>query len=216
MAGEGGLRHALMKRRVAIVSGRPLVASGLVSLFESQERFVAIPCADAECGGSVDVALVEAVDAVEARVVADRVVAAWPGIPFVLLVRHLEDWCHGVVRDVGAAGFITCDSGAMELGRALEDACAGRRLQPPQARTDARRQLSSEQIGVAQLTGRESEVLRRLASGHAAEGIARDLAISPNTVRTHVQNLMLKLGVHSRVEAVAVARRSGMLGTLPA
>ena len=57
------------------------------------------------------------------------------------------------------------------------------------------------------LTPRELEVLRQLASGTAGPEIAADLAISPVTVRNQVQNILVKLEVHSRLEAVARMRR---------
>jgi two-component system nitrate/nitrite response regulator NarL len=55
------------------------------------------------------------------------------------------------------------------------------------------------------LTQREQEVLSALAAGHSTKEIAMQLGISVNTVRTHVQHLMPKLGVHSRLQAAAVA-----------
>jgi DNA-binding NarL/FixJ family response regulator len=58
------------------------------------------------------------------------------------------------------------------------------------------------------LTRREHEILERMASGHDRAAIAHDLGISVNTVRTHAQNLLVKLGVHSTVEAVSVAHRA--------
>jgi DNA-binding NarL/FixJ family response regulator len=54
----------------------------------------------------------------------------------------------------------------------------------------------------ARLTPRELQVLTALASGAASAEIARSLKMSPNTVRTHVQNVLGKLGVHSKLEAV--------------
>jgi two-component system nitrate/nitrite response regulator NarL len=62
-----------------------------------------------------------------------------------------------------------------------------------------------------QLTDRELEILSLLSAGRRPEEMAATLAISPHTVRTHIQNMMLKLGVHSRLEAVSFARRSGLL-----
>ena len=64
-----------------------------------------------------------------------------------------------------------------------------------------------------QLTARELEVLRGLAAGAHGKDLAARLGISPNTLRTHVQNIMLKLGVHSRMEAISFARRCGVLST---
>jgi len=75
-----------------------------------------------------------------------------------------------------------------------------------------------ENLGEAQsgrvsepLTNREWEVLRLLGQGVATREIARRLHIAPHTVRSHVQRVMSKLGVHSRLEAVALARRTGLL-----
>ncbi len=64
---------------------------------------------------------------------------------------------------------------------------------------------------IEQLTPREFEVLTALAGGGDGRSLAQRLGISPNTVRTHVQNIMLKLGVHSRMEAISFARRLGVL-----
>jgi DNA-binding NarL/FixJ family response regulator len=61
------------------------------------------------------------------------------------------------------------------------------------------------------LTGREREILNLLAEGIGTEGIRRQLAISRVTVRNHVQRILRKLGTHSRLEALAHARREGLL-----
>ncbi len=60
----------------------------------------------------------------------------------------------------------------------------------------------------ASLTPREREILRLLASGEGTQAIARRLFISTATVRNHTQNILTKLGVHSRLEAVTLAFRS--------
>jgi PAS domain S-box-containing protein len=57
------------------------------------------------------------------------------------------------------------------------------------------------------LTPRQTEVLRLLDRGHSTEQIARELHLSAETVRNHIRHLLRALGVHSRLEAVAVARR---------
>jgi DNA-binding NarL/FixJ family response regulator len=61
------------------------------------------------------------------------------------------------------------------------------------------------------LTPRELEVLQRLAEGDGAKEIAYELVISPKTVRSHVQRVLAKLGVHSRVQAVAMAYQHGLV-----
>jgi len=65
--------------------------------------------------------------------------------------------------------------------------------------------------GNSDLSGRELEVLRSLSSGASTDDIASRLSISPRTVRNHVQHIMSKLNVHSRLEAVALALRHRLL-----
>jgi DNA-binding NarL/FixJ family response regulator len=60
------------------------------------------------------------------------------------------------------------------------------------------------------LTTREREVLAHLAAGHDQAKIAEALIVSERTIATHIQNILNKLGVHSRAEAVAFAHRHGM------
>ncbi len=62
--------------------------------------------------------------------------------------------------------------------------------------------------GLGLLTPRETEILRALEAGGSTTGIARALGIGPATVRSHVKSILSKLGVHSRVEAIAVAAQS--------
>jgi two-component system nitrate/nitrite response regulator NarL len=60
------------------------------------------------------------------------------------------------------------------------------------------------------LTLRERQVVALLVEGASNKAMAKRLALRPNTVRTHVQNIMDKLGVHSRLEVVSLAIRQGL------
>ena len=77
------------------------------------------------------------------------------------------------------------------------------------ARTLPRLQRESEARG--SLTPREREVLELVAQGLSNKAIASELSLRLNTVRNHVQNVLNKLGAHSKLEAVAIATRSGLL-----
>ena len=66
-------------------------------------------------------------------------------------------------------------------------------------------------MAVQELTPREREVLSLLARGEAVGGIARSLGLSVHTVRSHVRNILRKLGVSSQLEAVARARRERVI-----
>jgi DNA-binding NarL/FixJ family response regulator len=67
---------------------------------------------------------------------------------------------------------------------------------------------SSDSFG---LTRRELEVLRRLAAGLAPPEIARELVISPKTVASHLQRVLVKMRVHSRIQAIALAHEHGLI-----
>ena len=73
--------------------------------------------------------------------------------------------------------------------------------------TDAKRRRSAR---LDFLTGRELEILRALADGASTAEIARSLGIRPMTVQSHVKNILAKLGVHSKVEAVTLGWRFGL------
>ncbi|MFF2651807.1 LuxR C-terminal-related transcriptional regulator [Streptomyces sp. NPDC058045] len=76
--------------------------------------------------------------------------------------------------------------------------------------TAARRHRSESEHLVASLTPREREVLRCMVAGLGRKAVAERLFLSPHTVRTHMQNVLGKLGVHSTLAAVALARRAGV------
>ena len=61
------------------------------------------------------------------------------------------------------------------------------------------------------LTAREREVLDLLGKAMTNQGIADDLVVSVHTVRNHVQNILTKLGAHSKLEAVTIAAREGLI-----
>jgi DNA-binding NarL/FixJ family response regulator len=108
----------------------------------------------------------------------------------------------------GVSGFLTKDRALDDVVQALRAVASGQNI------------LTDEQIskvpqgegtGGEQLTQREIEILRLLARGRDTQAIADELTISSNTVRTHLQNIFGKLGAHSKLEAVSMANRRGLL-----
>jgi len=67
---------------------------------------------------------------------------------------------------------------------------------------------------LARLTPREVEILELMAAGNQADQIAEQLGMSVYTLRTHTQNILTKLGVHSKLEALVLAIRFGRVTTL--
>jgi len=116
--------------------------------------------------------------------------------------------------EAGASGYLSKESPVTDLVDAIhrvhqEGILVPQRLLPTLIRglVTRRRDLDDESARYEKLTSREHDVLRLLARGADNQLIARALVISPQTARTHVQNILVKLRVHSRLEAVAFARR---------
>lgn len=84
-------------------------------------------------------------------------------------------------------------------------------LQPVTAREGASAESSGPAGNNSRLSSRQLEVLRYLGEGKGTRKIAEELGLSPATVRHHVQHILERLKVHSRLEAVALARRIGLL-----
>lgn len=145
---------------------------------------------------------------------------ALPGCRVLMLV---ESNGHAAVlraARAGAEGFVTKESplqGLLGAVRALkkgETVVPGHMLGP--LLTTLMRQRKQEDAAferILRLTVREKEVLALLAEGADNEAIARALVISPQTARTHIQNILGKLNVHSRLEAAAIAMQNGLLET---
>lgn len=137
----------------------------------------------------------------------------------VLVLAEREDpevLLHAV--QAGASGFVARSSQLRELIEAARTIRAGgmaipSRLLPGLISALVRRRKEQDDAvpKVRSLTGRERQVLTLLADGADNNQLARILVISPETARTHVQNALGKLGVHSRLEAVALMRRLGIL-----
>lgn len=107
----------------------------------------------------------------------------------------------------GVSGFLTKDRALDDVVQALRAVAGGENIL-----TDEQlRSLPPGDTSGEQLTQREVEILRLLARGQDTQAIADGLTISGNTVRTHLQNIFLKLGAHSKLEAVSIATRRGLL-----
>jgi two-component system, NarL family, nitrate/nitrite response regulator NarL len=115
----------------------------------------------------------------------------------------------------GFHGYLTKDTPVAKFVEAVLAAIGGQVVMPHRLAAHAVGARSSREREVAlmadQLTYRELDVLRLLADGIRGETIAQKLGISRNTVRTHVQSILTKLQVHSRLEAATFAVRHGIV-----
>jgi len=115
----------------------------------------------------------------------------------------------GAVR-AGAIGYLLKDTQADELCRAIKAAAAGQVQLSPQAAARLMREVRAPESPES-LTEREIEVLRLLARGKANKEIGAALYIGEKTVKTHVSNILSKLGVQSRTQAALYAVQLGLV-----
>ena len=112
-------------------------------------------------------------------------------------------------RDLGVKGFLAKSRSVSEVADALSRIASGRPVFDPAPDTASHRDPSFV------LTPRETEVLRRIAGGQSTRQMACEMNIAISTLRTYIKNVFAKIGVHSRLEAAAVARRANLLGDIP-
>lgn len=123
----------------------------------------------------------------------------------------------GAMR-LGADGYLTKADGLREIGSVILRVAAGERVVDPRLEQLAvhelgrfARQAREGSVVGASLTGRERQILELLAEGLTVQQIGRRLTISPRTVESHVASLYRKLGVRTRVQAIARAASLGLV-----
>ena len=158
-----------------------------------------------------DVVLMDLVMPVMDGVKATRAIRrGLPDTQVVALTSVLEDASvTGAVR-AGAIGYLLKNTGGDELSRAIKAAAEGQVQLAPEAAARLMREVSAPENPEA-LTERETDVLKLVARGMANKQIARNLFIGEKTVKTHVSNILLKLGVNSRTQAALHAARTGLV-----
>lgn len=133
-----------------------------------------------------------------------------PDVEVIALTSVLDDSSvFGAVR-AGAIGYLLKDTEAEELNRAIKAAASGQVQLSPAAAARLVREVRAPD-NPETLTERETDVLLLIAQGLSNKEIARDLSIGEKTVKTHVSNILGKLGVLSRTQAALQAVRMGLV-----
>jgi len=141
-----------------------------------------------------------------------------PKTSVVVLTRSTDDVKLVRAVELGVKGYLSKSCSLFELLDTIHKVSQGEVVIPPDRLVELLRRVSFKRRVMTQgaqiwerLTPREHEVLSCLARGKSGELIAEELSITPLTVRTHIRNLMSKLGVHSRLEAVSYAVNNGLI-----
>jgi DNA-binding NarL/FixJ family response regulator len=213
---------------VLLVDDQELLRSGFKLILETTDDVRVVgEAADGESGAETarrlrpDVVLMDirmrGIDGIEAT---RRIVAADAGRVVVLTTFDLDEYVYGALR-AGASGFLLKDTRPADLIDAVRIVARGDALLAPQV---TRRLIerfadgfgapwdgAARDVAVAHLTARERDVLRVLAGGRSNLEIADELVLSEATVKTHVSNVLRKLGLRDRVQAVAWAYEHGLV-----
>ncbi|MDF3293799.1 LuxR C-terminal-related transcriptional regulator [Streptomyces silvisoli] len=156
-------------------------------------------------------------DAYDGIALVEKVRAHHPGTRTVVLAGQDDARRAARALQAGACGWVAKDSSLSRLLAVVRGVLRDETHLPPalltgvlRELTTARRHRTESERLVESLTPREQEVLRCMVAGLGRKAVAERLYLSPHTVRTHMQNVLGKLGVHSTLAAVALARRAGV------
>jgi DNA-binding NarL/FixJ family response regulator len=208
--------------RVVVVDDHAMVAQGLAALLEQQDDLTVVGIA---LGARQSLSVVGETRPDVVRVdyrlpdgdgasVAAEILRRWPETRVVMLSAGGSETDDLLARAVeaGCSGFLAKERSAAEVVSAVRAAARGESLIPTAALAGLLGRLRrSPKHGTGDLTARELEVLRMLAKGMSTQQIRQELYLSEHTVRNHVRNILAKLGAHSKLEAVALAARKGIV-----
>jgi DNA-binding NarL/FixJ family response regulator len=208
--------------RVLLADDEPLVRSGLRAILESEPDLTVV--GEADDGAAVvaqarrirpDVVLMDVRMPRVDGIAATRLLGQFDGGgPAVIVVTTFEndDYVYDALQ-AGARGFLLKRSTPDDFVNAIRLVHSGESLLFPDAirRLATRHGSLGRGLAEANLTDRETEVLRLIARGRSNSEIAADLFLGVETVKTHVRNVLAKLGARDRVQAVITAYESGFI-----
>ena len=200
--------------RILTVDDHQLLREGIAAVLEAQEGMTLV--AQASNGREAvesfrrlrpdvtlmdlrmpDMSGIEAITAIRAEFSEARII---------VLTTYAGDAQAAAALKAGAAGYLLKNLVRKELIETIRAVHAGKRRIPPEIATEI-----AEHVADDALTGREVEVLRRVAAGKSNKLIAAELDISEGTVKTHMKSILPKLDASDRTHAVMIALKRGIL-----
>lgn len=135
----------------------------------------------------------------------------WPDIRVIALTSYKEkDMVEGALR-AGALSYLIKNVSAEELVGTIREAMSGQPRLSPEAAQVLIQDIKKPSLPTFDLTERENEILTLMVKGLPNNGIAEKLVVSRSTVKFHVSNILSKLGVATRTEAVATALKNNLV-----
>src|SRR3954447_19974784 len=206
--------------RVMIVDDHPITRSGLRTALSGSDEVEIV--GEAESGEQA----IDLVEEVKPEVVfMDVRMPGMGGLEATKIIREVSpdtkvilftvEESRAAIADAiraGVSGYLLKDVSAAELIQAAKLALEGKAvIHPTLTRAFIEEVQYVEQRPDTPLSRRESQILQKVAYGATTKEVARDLEISPHTVKTHLERIFEKLGANDRAQAVAIALRQGLV-----
>jgi two-component system NarL family response regulator len=200
--------------RVALVDDHPVVREGLAAVI-GQQPDMSVVSEEGDGKAALAACLAKRPDVILLDIrlpgmhgveLIEALRKEWPDARILVLSSsEAEEEIYRALK-AGASGYLFKKTPSPEILRSIREVARGRSQVPP----DVAERLS-QRLPRSSLSPREVEVLSRVARGKSNRDIATDLGIAESTVKNHVNNILMKLGVGDRAHAVAVAIQSGVV-----
>lgn len=210
--------------KVLLVDDHEMVRIGLAAVLSTEDGIEVVGEASNGAEGiklaqqyKPDVVLMDLVmDGMDGIETTKRLLQAEPQIKVIVLTSFLDDEKMYPVIEAGAFSYLLKTSRAQEIAQAIRAAMMGQPTLESQVATKIMnrfRQPKPEKLPHEELTEREMEVLKLVASGKSNQDVADELFIGIKTVKFHVTNILAKLGVEDRTQAAIYAYKHGLAET---
>ncbi len=152
--------------------------------------------------------VMEPMDGIEAT---KQIISAWPEAKIMIVTSFLDDDKVYPAIEAGAVSYMLKTSKASEIANAIRATFHGQSVFEPEVTGKMMNSIRKQSLPHEQLTSREMEVLLLIAQGKTNQEIAEELFISLKTVKVHVSNILAKLDVQDRTQAVIYAFKHGLV-----
>ncbi|MFC6041038.1 response regulator [Paenisporosarcina macmurdoensis] len=142
-----------------------------------------------------------------------EIISQWPEAKIMIVTSFLDDDKVYPALEAGAVSYVLKTSNAKQLAKAIRETLDGQTVLEPEVTNKMMKRMRQgiDRPLHEELTDRENEILLLMAKGHSNQNIADELFIALKTVKTHVSNILSKLDVQDRTQAVVYAFQQGLV-----